>query len=69
MSDDFWSDRFHCCALAAGFIAAAEGRLGDARYVRDLAYGIYENGTFASRLAPTHEPTAAARRHQDTDSR
>jgi hypothetical protein len=37
--NNFWSDRFHCCALAAGFIADSEGRLDDALYVRDLAYG------------------------------
>lgn len=44
--DPFWSDRFHCCALAAGFIAAIEGRLDDAVYVRELAYCMYEEGAF-----------------------
>lgn len=50
--DEFWSNRFHACALAAGFIAAAEGRLDDSRYVRDLAYGMYEDGAFTSGIAP-----------------
>ena len=43
---DFWSDRFHACALAAGFIAHGEGRLDDSEYVRQLAYSLYEEGTF-----------------------
>ena len=47
MTDDFWSDRFHWCALAAGFIAASEGRLHDSEYVRRLAYQWYEGGAFA----------------------
>jgi hypothetical protein len=47
MTDDFWSDRFHWCALAAGFIAASEGRLHDSEYVRRLAYQLYEEGAFA----------------------
>jgi hypothetical protein len=46
--DDFWSDRFHACALAAGFIAASEGRLDDSGYIRDLAYGMFKDGAFTS---------------------
>jgi hypothetical protein len=47
MTDDFWSDRFHWCALAAGFMAACEGRLDDSEYVKRLAYEWYEVGAFA----------------------
>jgi hypothetical protein len=47
---EFWSDRFHYCALAAGFIAASEDRLHDSRYVRELAYSLYEEGAFRDRL-------------------
>jgi len=47
MSDPFWQNRFHRCALVAGFIAAAEGRLEDSRYVRDLTYGLFVRGAFA----------------------
>ncbi len=47
--DPFWSNRFHRCALAAGFIAASEGRLDDALYVRELAYSLYEGGAFRDR--------------------
>ncbi|MCE9567444.1 MAG: hypothetical protein K8U57_36040 [Planctomycetes bacterium] len=39
---DFWDDPFHHAALAAGFIAFAEGRLKDSDYVKRLAYEIYE---------------------------
>lgn len=45
--DDFWSNRFHRCALAAGFQAWAEGRLTDSAYVKQLAYRSYERGEFA----------------------
>jgi hypothetical protein len=62
MTDDFWRDRFHHCALAAGFIAAAEGRLGDSRYVRDLAYRMYEDGAFASQAARSCEQAKPAYR-------
>ena len=47
--DPFWSDRFHLCALAAGFLAASEGRLDDSGYVKGLAYGMFESGAFAGR--------------------
>jgi hypothetical protein len=49
--DPFWSDRFHHCVLAAGFIAASEGRLDDALYVRELAYAFYKEGAFRDRAA------------------
>lgn len=47
MSDDLFCDRFHWCALAAGVIAAAEGRLDDSPHVKRLAYQMYEAGAFA----------------------
>jgi hypothetical protein len=50
MSQDIWSERFHWCALAAGFIAVLEGRLQDSYYVRELAYEMYEDGAFADRV-------------------
>jgi len=49
---DFWSNRFHFCALAAGFLAASEGRLHDSHYVQQLAYEFYESGAFADRPPP-----------------
>jgi hypothetical protein len=45
-SEGFWSDRFHLCALMAGLLAHAEGRLHDSQYVRELAYGFSEGGAF-----------------------
>ena len=50
--DDFWRTRFHWCALAAGFLAASEGRLHDSRYVQRLANEFYESGAFRDRLPP-----------------
>ena len=44
--EEFWSNRFHRCALAAGFLAASEGRLSESRYVQQLAYELYERGAF-----------------------
>jgi len=55
----FWQDRFHHCALAAGFIAAAEGKLDDALYVRELAYSLYKQGAFRDRVERS-EPNEAA---------
>jgi hypothetical protein len=52
--DDFWSNRFHFCALAAGFIAVAEGRLADSTYVQRLCYDLYESGAFRASEA-THD--------------
>jgi len=57
--DEFWSDRFHFCALAAGFIAAAEGKLADALYVRELAYAMYEEGAFRDRVPLAQRKPAA----------
>lgn len=48
--DDIFNDRFHWCALAAGFQAWAEGRIGDSRYVKQLAYESYERGEFKDRV-------------------
>jgi len=44
---EFWADRFHHCALVAGFLAAGAGRLADSRYVQRPAYRLYEGGTHA----------------------
>lgn len=56
MDDDrFWTNRFHWCALAAGFIAASEGRVGDSHYVRDLAYRMFEEGAFRDRVAAAEQ--------------
>jgi hypothetical protein len=62
-SDDFWQNRFHWCALAAGFLAASEGCLADSRYVRKLAYEFYETGAFKDRekASPLPSPDQAAR--------
>lgn len=56
MDDEFWTNRFHWCALAAGFLAAGEQRLHDSTYVRALAYDFYEDGGFADRVPPTVTP-------------
>lgn len=42
MTDNFLDDLFHRAALAAGFIAHAEGRLADSEYVKRLCYQMYE---------------------------
>ena len=51
VDDPVWSNRFHWCALAAGFLAAAEGRIDDSRYVQKLAYELFEAGAFAEHAA------------------
>lgn len=51
MSDTVFNDRFHWCALAAGFIATCEDRLNDSDYVKQLAYEFYEQGAFAEHVA------------------
>jgi hypothetical protein len=62
-AEEFWNNRFHYCALAAGFIAAIENRLHDSYYVRDLAYRMYQEGAFRDRVrAVTPPPPLAARR-------
>lgn len=48
--DPVWGNRFHWCVLAAAFLASAEGRLGDSRYVQKLAYEMYETGAFRDRI-------------------
>lgn len=50
VTDGFWTNRFHWCALAAGFQALVEGRFEDSLYVRELAYHFYETGGFADRV-------------------
>jgi hypothetical protein len=59
MTDDlFWSsNRFHWCALAAGFLAASEGRLDDSLYVRELAYHFFESGAFKGRVKTVESPS------------
>jgi hypothetical protein len=52
-----WSDRFHWCALAAGFMAFLEGRLDDSCYVRDPTYRMYEDGAFADRAIAHRQST------------
>jgi hypothetical protein len=54
MTDPFWNDRWHWCALAAGFLAASEGRLEDSEYVRKLAYAFFEEGAFQNRVKADH---------------
>jgi hypothetical protein len=57
--DSFWDEPFHSCALAAGFVAASEGRLADSEYVRQLAYRWYEEGLFRDRV-PSPELTGSS---------
>lgn len=52
MTADIFNDRFHWCALAAGFLATSEGRLDDSAYVKQLAYEFYEEGAFRDRVKP-----------------
>lgn len=59
-AEDFWNNRFHWCALAAGFIAAVEDRLDDALYVRELAYTFYEEGAFKGRVGRGNLPKETA---------
>lgn len=54
-TEEFWENRFHWCALAAGFIAVAEGKLHDSLYVRELAYRMYEEGAFRDRVSRQQE--------------
>jgi hypothetical protein len=46
LDPEFWLDSFHFCALYAGKLAHAEGKLEDSGYVRQLAYRLYEEGAF-----------------------
>jgi hypothetical protein len=58
---DFWSNRFHWCALAAGFLAASEGRLDDSSYVCGLAYDMFNSGAFSDRENPTRPGKGSTR--------
>ncbi len=53
-----WENRFNWCALAAGFLAASEGRIDDSRYVRELAYELFETGAFRDRV-PSGSPSSS----------
>jgi hypothetical protein len=46
LDPEFWQNRFHTCALVAGLLAARDGRLHDADYVRQIAYQLYESGAY-----------------------
>ncbi len=50
-----FGNRFNWCVLAAAFLAQAEGRLGDSRYVQKLAYEFYESGAFRDRVSPPRQ--------------
>ncbi len=50
MTDSIFNDRFHWCALAAGFLAAMEDRLHDSEYVKQLTYDFYKQGAFRERV-------------------
>ena len=54
MSDDPLTDWFHQAALAVGFVAAAEGWLGDSERVKRVVYALYETGEW-----PADGPPAA----------
>jgi hypothetical protein len=53
-TEPIWNDRFHWCALAAGFLAASEGKLGDSEYCKRLTYEFYEAGAFRDRVPPAN---------------
>jgi hypothetical protein len=53
-----WGNRFNWCALAAGFLAAAEGRIEDSRYVQKLAYELFETGAFRDRVPSGSQSSA-----------
>ncbi|OWK46456.1 hypothetical protein FRUB_00155 [Fimbriiglobus ruber] len=48
----------HRGSYAAGFIASAEGRLDDGRYVQLLAYELFETGAFRDRV-PSGSPSSS----------
>ena len=63
MTDPVWSNRFHWCTLAAGFLAAAvEGRLDDSQYVQRLTYEFFETGAFQDRVSPSASSTLSSSR-------
>ncbi|MFO0847827.1 MAG: hypothetical protein U0871_04590 [Gemmataceae bacterium] len=58
MTEDLLSDWFHQAALAVGFVAAAEGWLGDAERVKRTVYAVYESGEWPpDSLPPTRVTT------------
>lgn len=63
MTEDLLDDLFHRCALAAGCIAYAEGRLSDSLYVRQLCYGMYED-ELARKNGPKSPQQSTAKRHR-----
>ena len=62
VSDEFWENRFHWCRLAAGFLAATEGRHDDSEYVKKLAYEYFEAGAFRDRV-PSLKSSARSSSH------
>jgi hypothetical protein len=50
-------DRFHLCALHAGRLAHAEGKLHDSEHVKRLAYELYEEGAFGAEKTEGAEST------------
>jgi hypothetical protein len=54
MTDQFWNDRFHWCALAVGFLAASEGWLHDSDRMKREVYAMYESGAFKDRASNPH---------------
>ena len=58
MTAEFWANRFHHCALIAGFIASDKGRLADCQYVQQLAYDLFESGVFRNPSGPNSRPPA-----------
>lgn len=74
-ADLVWSNRFHWCAVAAGFIAHAESRLDESSYVKELAYEMYESGAFRDRITsssqavdPTDQSMVLSSRSTRTES-
>jgi hypothetical protein len=62
MTDDpVWGNRFHWCALTAGILAVSEGRFADSRYVKKLAYELYESGAFRDRPTPSGSTPSSSR--------
>ena len=62
VTEEFWENRFHWCALAAGFLAATEGRLDDSAYVQKLAYEFFEAGAFCDHV-PSRTSSARSSSH------
>jgi hypothetical protein len=57
-TENFWSNRFHWCALAAGFLAGSEGRIDDPRYVQELAYHFFDTGAFKKQAKSAESPSS-----------